>query len=77
MKLPILTFKGWMKDHVTNIIVFVCFPVLSAPHAPPVFCNQHIYFSSRKDRFERIVFAVRLSAIPRDYLGPSDPQNSL
>ena len=34
MKLPILTFKGWMKDHVTNIIVFVCFPVLSAPHAP-------------------------------------------
>lgn len=35
MKLPILTFKGWMKDHVTNIIVFVCFPALSAPPHPP------------------------------------------
>ena len=33
MKLPILTFKGWMKDHVTNIIVFVCFPV--SHHPPP------------------------------------------
>lgn len=35
MKLPILSFKGWMKDHVTNIIVFVCFPALSAPPHPP------------------------------------------
>lgn len=33
MKLPILTFKGWIKDHVITIILFVCFPVFSPQYS--------------------------------------------
>lgn len=42
MKLPILTFKGWIKGHVITIILFVFL------FFPPVFYNQHIYFRSKK-----------------------------